>query len=80
MGKFVKPLWVITHSIINIYHMPLKKGQKRSESVEEQQTDPAALKAAYKQYIKKFTDEIEDITKLCKLYTYAQAFWIADSK
>ena len=60
--------------------MPLKKGQKRSESVEEQQTDPAALKAAYKQYIKKFTDEIEDITNLCKLYTYAQAFWIADSK
>ena len=60
--------------------MPLKKGQKRSESVEEQQTDPAALKAAYKQYIKKFTDEIEDITKLCKLYTYAQAFWIANSK
>ena len=47
---------------------------------QQQQTDPAALKAAYKQCIKKFTDEIEDITKLCKLYTYAQAFWIADSK
>lgn len=46
----------------------------------KQQSDPAALKAAYRYYIKKFVDEIEDEQKLCKIYSYVQTFWISTTK
>lgn len=47
---------------------------------EQQQTNTVALEAAYRRYITKFIDEIKDVTKLREVYTYAQAFWLAESK
>jgi len=44
--------------------------------VNKQQTDPAALKAAYRLYIKKFVDEIEDTHKLCVIYSFIQGLWL----
>lgn len=42
----------------------------------QQQTEPTTLKAAYRYYIKKFIDEIEDEKQLCSIYTfvYTKAF------
>lgn len=34
------------------------------------QQDPAALKAAYRHFIHKFVDEIEDEKQLCSIYTF----------
>lgn len=47
---------------------------------DQRQSDAAAAEAAYRYYITKFADEMKDITKLSKLYTYAQALWLAESK
>lgn len=43
---------------------------------QKQQTDPAALKAAYRYHIKKFVDEIEDTHKLCVIYSFIQGLWL----
>ncbi len=36
----------------------------------QEQQDPAALKAAYRHFIHKFVDEIEDEKQLCSIYTF----------
>ena len=46
----------------------------------QQQTDPAALKAAYRYYIKKFVDEIEDAHKLCVIYSFIQGLWLGKQR
>ena len=38
----------------------------------------AEQKGLYRKYIKKFADEIEDLTKLQRVYTYAQHKWAYD--
>ena len=45
-----------------------------------QQTDPAALRAAYRHYIKKFVDEIEDTHKLCVIYSFIQGLWLGKQR
>lgn len=42
----------------------------------QQQIDPAALKVAYRDYIIKFVNEIEDTHKLCVIYSFIQGLWL----
>ena len=46
----------------------------------QRKSEESRLKEKYRECIHKFTDEIEDPHILCKLYSYAQKKWAAESK